>query len=129
MKLDAKWQKIMDELDKEHPEIKTNTFRNVYVGDREWLYDYAQIDSVDFEDQMQRHLDGEVEQVDHSYEEDIKLGEEMLATLKERDRYIVEQHLRLGRSYAAIARDLGCTRQNIKYHYERIIKKLKQRWT
>ena len=130
MKLDSKWQKIMDELDREHPEIKTNTFRNVYVGDREWLFDYAQNDTVDFEDEMERRLDGvepEIDTVD--YEANIKLGEEMIASLKEKDQYIVRQHLEHGRSYAAIARDLGCTRQNIKYHYERIIKKLKESWT
>jgi len=130
MKLNAYWKQVMDDLDKEHPEIKTNTFRNVYVGDREWLYDYGQIDTPDFEEEMERILDGvEPENDTVDYVEEIKLGEEMLKTLKEKERYIVEQHLSHNKSYAAIARDLKCTRQNIKYHYERIIKKLKARWT
>jgi DNA-directed RNA polymerase specialized sigma subunit len=118
--------KIIEDLEKEYPEIKPNHYKFKYIGDKDWFMDLVQ-EQPNPEDDWIDNLDNP-----NKLPPPPKPNYLMKATetiLNKKDLKILEWVLYEGKSYAYVARQIGCTRQNIKYHYERIIKKLKKEIT
>lgn len=113
----------------EHPDIEINTWKNLYVGDREFIYDINN-DLHDPIEELEQKLDGTWEEdEDDSYENEIELGNKMFLSLSPEDQYIIRRHVYEGASLAQIGREKGYTRQNAKHHYERIKKLLAKSFT
>lgn len=110
----------------EHKEIKLNPYRFVYCGDRNYILDYNL--SYDPTDDLIAHIDGETEDIedDGVREASILLGENMMSNLCEKDKELIKLYFDDGWSFAKIGRKWNCTRQNVKYHYHRVINKLKK---
>lgn len=110
----------------EHPEIKPNTWKNLYVGNREFIYDINH-DLSDGLQELEDKIDGTWEEdVDESYLEEIELGNELFQSLNEDDQWFVRRHVYEGASLAQIGREKGYTRQNAKHHWTRIKKLLRK---
>lgn len=122
-KLNSKWQRIMDELDEEHPEIQTNTFKFLYVGNREFIYD---INNETSEDTFIEQLEPEPEEDSEGETERIRdLGEEMFGTLTGKLKTIMEMKYHDNYSLAEIGRQLGMSRQLVFYHHSKAIAQLR----
>jgi len=112
------WQKILEDLDKEHPPIVDNHYRYLYVGDREYIYD---VNTEAFEPEPQEK---EEDNTDYN-----GIAEELLSILTPQEKQLVQWILYDGKTYAFCGRHYGCTRQNIRYLYKRAMAKMKNHFT
>jgi len=116
-KLDTKWQRIMDELDAEHPEIQTNTFKFLYVGNREFIYD---INNKSSEETFLEQLEPEPEEDSEGETQRVReLGTEMFGALSGKLKTIMEMKYHDNYSLAEIGRQLGMSRQLVFYHHSK----------
>jgi len=51
-----------------------------------------------------------------------------MKNLNQKDSELIKLYFEDGWSFAKIGRKWGCTRQNVKYHYHRILKQLKEKY-
>ena len=123
-KLDKKWQRIMDELDEEHPEVLTNHFKFLYVGNREFIYD---INNDTDEDTFIEQLEPEPEEDSEGETERIReLGAEMFETLPEGTvRDIFDLHYNQGLGWTQIGIKLNMSKQLVYYHYKKNLELLR----
>jgi len=121
-------QEQINKIYEEHKEIKLNPYRFVYCGDRDFILDYNF--SYDPTDDLIDDIDGDTEvfEDDTERESKIELGELMMKNLCEKDAELIKLYFEDGWSFAKIGRKWGCTRQNVKYHYHRILKQLKEKY-
>jgi RNA polymerase sigma factor (sigma-70 family) len=121
-------QEQINKIYEEHKEIKLNPYRFVYCGDRDFILDYNF--SYDPTDDLIDDIDGDTEvfEDDTVRESKIELGEVMMQNLCEKDKELIKLYFEDGWSFAKIGRKWGCTRQNVKYHYHRILKQLKEKY-
>jgi len=121
-------QEQINKIYEEHKEIKLNPYRFVYCGDRDFILDYNF--SYDPTDDLIDDIDGDTEvfEDDTERESKIELGELMMKNLCEKDKELIKLYFEDGWSFAKIGRKWGCTRQNVKYHYHRILKQLKEKY-
>jgi RNA polymerase sigma factor (sigma-70 family) len=121
-------QDAVNAIFEEHKEIKLNPYRFVYCGNREFILDYNF--SYDPTDDLIDDIDGCDEDIedDSDRENRIALGNDMMQNLKPKDKELIELYFEEGWSFAKIGRKWNCTRQNVKYHFHRIIKGLKEKY-
>jgi RNA polymerase sigma factor (sigma-70 family) len=121
-------QEQINKIYEEHKEIKLNPYRFVYCGDRDFILYYNF--SYDPTDDLIDDIDGDTEvfEDDTVRESKIELGEVMMQNLCEKDKELIKLYFEDGWSFAKIGRKWGCTRQNVKYHYHRILKQLKEKY-
>lgn len=121
--LSRKWKRIMDELDQQHPEIQTNTFKFLYVGNREFIYD---INNETNEDTFIEGLEPEPEE-DSEGETEARqeLGEQMFSALSGKLKTIMEMKYKENYSLAEIGRALGMSRQLVFYHHSKALQQLR----
>jgi RNA polymerase sigma factor (sigma-70 family) len=125
-KLNSKWQRIMDELDQEHPEIQTNTFKFLYVGNREFIYD---INNETNEETFIEQLEPEPEEDSEGETERVReLGEQMFETLTGKLKTIMEMKYHDNYSLAEIGRQMGMSRQLVFYHHSKAIAQLRSQF-
>lgn len=121
------WEKVMRDLDAEHPEIQINPYRFIYTGGQDYIMDLNY--SYDPEDEIIAQIDGSNEVLDDDdYEEEMVFGNAMMNSLAGKDKELIKLYFEDGYSFAKIGRlpHWNCTRQNVKYHFHRIIAKLKK---
>lgn len=122
---------LQDKINKiyeEHPEIQINPYRFVYTGSREYILDCnLNYDPTDDWDSAIDGIEAGFEE-DNSWEKEISLGEKMMQNLCQKDAELIKLYFEDGWSFAKIGRKWGCTRQNVKYHYHRIINKLQKEY-
>ena len=101
------WARRLKKIDEEHPIIQHNPWQFRYAGADDWWFD-----------------------LNDKYDptEDMKLAHKMLRHLTKKERKIVKDKLFKNKSFAQIGREMGYTRQNIKYHYDKSIKKLQDKY-
>jgi DNA-directed RNA polymerase specialized sigma subunit len=122
------WDKVMAELDAEHPDIYPNNYQFIYAGSNDFWYDIN--GCQDPTEDWDRILDGEEneEPPPKDFEGIEKLSNKMIKFLPKKERQIVKLHLFENRSFAFIAREMGCTRQNIKYHFDKSMAMLRNKF-
>jgi len=129
--LPKKWQKVMQQLDEEHPEIRPNRFKHIYTGTNTWWYDLNNEDNPI--DQIEAQLDGEdlidserEELEDRARELRIQIGKKMLKCLKGVRKKIIKKKYFEEKSLAQIGRELKMSRQLVYYHHCKALEYLRQ---
>lgn len=111
----AYWDKVLEELDRDYPEIKIDTFSNLHVGLNPSLYDLN--NKYNPEEDLIKKLDGEEEmEEEDNTPQMIELAEEMLEKLCPLHQDILKRFFYEEKSMAQIGRELGMSRQLVYYH-------------
>lgn len=122
------WARRLKKIDEEHPIIQHNPWQFRYAGADDWWFDLN--DKYDPTEEMENRIDGyePPPPPPKDYEGREKLAHKMLRHLTKKERKIVKEKLFKNKSFAQIGREMGYTRQNIKYHYDKSIKKLQDKY-
>jgi len=128
--LPKKWQKIMQKMDEEHPEIHPNRFQNIYPGANTWWYDINNetnpIDSLDDKLDGNEPTEEDDEREEIERRKRIRLGQRMLKLCKGIKRRIIIKKYFEGKSLADIGRELNMSRQLVYYHHKKALQRLRQ---
>lgn len=126
--ISKRWEAKLKKLDEEHPDIQPNTFQFIYAGSDDFWFDLN--NRYDPTDDWIDELDGD--QPPPPPPKDTvgreKLAHSMLKALDRKERKIVKAHLFENKSFAQIGREMNCTRQNVKYHYDKSLAKLRDKF-
>ena len=111
----------------QHPIIYPNQWKYLYVGSRDWIYDYHLYH--DPEEQLIALLDGDI---DTEEEHDISqrlLGEKMIRSLKGIRKKVITHMFVDDMTMAQTARELNISRQLCNYYHKTAIEQLKNRFS
>ena len=126
--ISKRWEAKLKKLDEEHPPIEHNPWQFRYAGDKVFWFDLN--DRYDPTEDWDNAIDGikpsPPPPKDHEGRE--RVARKMLRHLDKKARKIVKEHLFNNKSFAQIGREMGYTRQNIKYHYDKAIETLQDKF-